>query len=246
MTASSKTIVFEKGCIIRAKRGSFRDGGDILITLSGVRDVTLSGFGAILEMNRMDYRRKPYSKAEWRHGIALYECANVLIEGLTIRETGGDGVYIGQRRTQSVCTNITLRNLSLENNYRQGVSVISVRGLLMENCRVIGTSGTAPAAGIDFEPNSGVYGFTECVVRNCEFIDNSGAGILVYLKKMQPDDTPVDIIIDNCVSRKNALSFAIYSIPKGVRGRILIRGGDYSLLKWIRPSKEFTVSFEKP
>jgi hypothetical protein len=244
LVASNKTIIFSEGCTIRARRGSFLSAGDTLLSVKNSSNVVLAGYGAVLEMNRRDYRKKPYKKGEWRHGIALYQCRNVIIEGLCIRKTGGDGVYIGQNRGEAVCENIVLRNLVLLNNYRQGVSVISAKNFLMEGCMVSGTSGTPPAAGIDFEPNTGLYGFTGCIIRNCSFIDNSGAGIQIYLKKMKPENIPVEIRIEQTVSRKNFASLAVYSVPKGIRGSVCVTGCDFSWFKWIRVPSSFSVVYE--
>lgn len=245
ITAQDKKIIFSEGCRIQAKKGSFQDPGDCLITISDSRNLVLEGHSAVLAMQKKDYTGAGYKKGEWRHGIAIQKSSNISILGLTIRDTGGDGIYIGQRSLETVCENITLKNLVLDNNHRQGISVTAVKNLLLENCQLKGTNGTPPMAGIDFEPNSNLYGLTGCVIRNCVFEKNSGPGILVYLKKLSKNQPPVDIQIENAVSKKNIFSVAVYSIPKGVTGRVAFKNCDLSLMKWICVPKGFTVSFEK-
>lgn len=245
ISTSDKTIVFEEGCVIRAVKDAYYDAGDSLLTIQAAQNLTLEGNGAVLQMNRKDYRRLPWKKGEWRHGIAIHESENITISGLVIKDTGGDGVYIGQRRDAAVCRNIVLRNLLLENNYRQGVSVISVHGFLMEGCTVRGTKGTPPAAGIDFEPNGGVYGLVDCVIRSCTFTHNAGPGILVYLAKMTADQIPVSIRVENTRSRRNFFFAAVYAVPKGVTGTVEFINCDLSFWKYIKVPEGFQVSLRK-
>ncbi len=246
ITAVNKSIVFEKGCIIEAKKGGFRNPGDCLITIHNSENVRISGNGTILGMRKDDYSNKPYRKGEWRHGISLKTSKYITLEGFVIQNTGGDGVYIGQDRGKAVCEKITLRNLVLNGNHRQGVSVIAVQDFLMESCTVQGTKGTPPMAGIDFEPNSHLYGLAGCIIRNCIFEGNSGPGILIYLPKMTKDQLPVEIRFENCVSRKNLLAVSVYNIGRDVRGTVIFSGCTLSGPRWIQVPKSFTVNFVQP
>ena len=94
------------------------------------------------------------------------------------------------------CRNITVKNVLLEDNYRQGISVISVKNLLLENIKIYGTGGTAPGSGIDFEPNHPNEQLSNCVVRNCEIRENRGAGILFYFKNLDRDSHPISITVE--------------------------------------------------
>jgi hypothetical protein len=246
LSSTNKRITFGKGCTVLAKIGAFLDPGDCLLTISDSRNITVSGYSATLKMRKDHYASKPYKSGEWRHGISIRNSSHITIEGLTIRESGGDGVYIGQNTGQPVCEDIVLRDLDLGNNYRQGVSVVSVRGFLMEHCSVTGTRGTPPSAGIDFEPNSDLFGFTACVIRNCIFEKNGGPGILVYLKKMTSSRTPFDLVVENTRSVGNLSATAIYGIPRGVTGSVVFRNCTLKGLRWIWPRAGFTVRFVQP
>ncbi len=245
VTGNDRRIEFEAGCTIKALPGSFQGLNDCLLTVIDADNLIISGFDATLYMPRSDYQRKPYERGEWRHSVAIFRSQNITVEGLRIEGSGGDGVYVGQRREEPVCENITLRHLQLIDHHRQGVSVIAVKGFLMEYCYVSGTKGTPPAAAIDFEPNSGLYGITGAVIRDCVFERNAGPGILVYLIKLNPDHPPVDILIERTTSRRNLSGTAIYSIPKGVRGHIEFRDCDIRGIRWIWTPKSFTVRFLK-
>jgi len=245
LASSHKSIEFEEGCTILAQKGLFLDPGDCLLEIRGASGITIRGNGARLAMNKNDYTRAPYKKGEWRHGIAIWESTDITIEGLTVRDCGGDGVYIGQSARSPVCENIMLRNLVIEDNHRQGVSVISVRDFLMESCTVRGTKGTPPMAGIDFEPNGGLYGFTGCVIRDCVFEGNAGAGIQIYAPRLTPEHPPFDLLVEHTVSRKNLSSIAIYNIPRGVRGAVTFRNCTLSGFRWVRTPGSFIVRHVK-
>jgi hypothetical protein len=191
-------IDFEPGVVIMAKKDEFRGGGDSLFSAGDASNIVLRGYGATLRMRKKDYQNPPYSKAEWRTGLDLCGCSNVLVEGLTIESTGGDGIYIGCTSKQPYCENVVLRNVVCADNHRQGISVIGAKNMLIENCTLASTDGTLPKAGIDFEPNGPSESLVNCTVRNCLFADNAGAGILVYLNNLTRKSDPVSITFENC------------------------------------------------
>lgn len=246
ISTQDKTITLAQGCEIRALDSAFISSSATLITIKDSRNIKIVGQGAVLRMGKDLYKHGPWERGEWRHGIAVYASNNISIEGLTIMGTGGDGVYIGQNKGTPVCTDIRLSGLFLRDNYRQGVSVIAVNGFLMETCLVTGTKGTPPAAGIDFEPNSNVFGLVDCKIRNCIFEKNTGPGILMYLKKMTPEQPPVSLLVENSISRCNLSSLAVYSIPNGVNGTVTVKNSQLKGLRWIWIPKGFNVLISRP
>ena len=100
---SNLRVEFADGVVILAKQNAFHWTNDCLLTLDNVTNVTLSsnssGNGAVLRMRRADYAIPrwpggcttcdPYTKGEWRSGIALAGATDILIEGLTVEESGG-------------------------------------------------------------------------------------------------------------------------------------------------------------
>ena len=65
---------------------------------------------------------------------------------LRIAESGGDGIYLGQGRNGETCRNTVIRRCDCDRNHRQGVSVITANGLLIEDTKLRNTIGTAPKA----------------------------------------------------------------------------------------------------
>lgn len=194
-------LVFEPGVLVLAKRGEFEGRGDSLFAANGAENLTIRGYGATLRMWKQDYQNPPYDRAEWRMGIRLAGCKDVLIEGVRVESSGGDGIYVDGGGSRRWGENITVRDVVCDDNHRQGMSVISAQNLLIENCVFSNTGGTAPEAGIDFEPDSADQRMVNCVVRNCVFENNAGHEILVYLNPMDHTSEPVSIRFENCVSR---------------------------------------------
>lgn len=220
---SNSEIVFERGVEVVAKKGEFLGKGDSLLTLDRAENVKVSGYGATLRMHRADYAAPPYTKAEWRMSINLRSCGNVTIEGLALVESGGDGVYVGVAGGKGgPCRDIVLRDLVCDRQYRQGISVISVRNLLIERCVLRNTGGTPPAAGIDFEPNHPSEELDGIVMRDCTISDNRGAGLAFYFGQLDSTSKPISIKIENCRSSGNSHGFSLSNGRREtfVRGRV--------------------------
>jgi hypothetical protein len=227
-------IVFEPEAKLSARKGLFQGRGDSLLTISTHKNITLKGFGGSegLSMRKRDYQRAPYERGEWRHCLNLRSTENILVEGLTIAESGGDGIYLGKVNKNeglSYCLNTTIRNCRILNNYRQGISVISAENFLLEDSLCWGTKGTLPKAGIDFEPNSSTERFVNCRIINCRFEKNRGPGIHIYLKKLNDKSIPVDITLIGNYCRKNLLGIAINltQLQNNPPGQLTLKDNDF-------------------
>ncbi len=202
--AGNQEVIFEKGTTVTAKKGEFKGGNDCLFRASSMENIILKGYGAILRMQKEDYMTSAYTKAEWRMVLSFLSCSNVRIEGLTLSGSGGDGIYLGVDKSRQLYnSNVHIKDVICENNYRQGISVISAENLLIENCRFSNTWGTAPEAGIDLEPNHPEERLSNCVIRNCTFENNKGAGIALYLAPLSGKSDPISITFENCRVRSD-------------------------------------------
>lgn len=214
---SNQTILFEKGAWLQAKRGCFRGIGDMLLSFANCTNVALRGAGPEvcgLRMWHDDYLDKAkYKPSEWRHGLALYSCVNVRIEGLAVNESGGDGLYITshEKRTDAEgrrgSYNVTVKNCIFDRNNRQGISVIGVDGLLVEDVRLTNTQGAAPEAGIDFEPNFTHQCLRNIVLRRCHVEGNAGNGIELAHGHFGADTEPNLITVEDCTVVGNRHGF---------------------------------------
>ena len=201
---SNQKITILPGVVILAKKGEYKGKGDSLFSATNVENLIISGYGAVLRMHKKDYQdKKQYAPAEWRMTLSLTGCSNVIIEGLRCESSGGDGIYIGATGEQNYCKDVTIKDVVCDDNHRQGISVISAINLTIENCSLLNTSGTAPQAGIDFEPNGEDEQLTNITMRNCYISRNKGAGILVYLKNLKKTSSPVSMKIEQCIMKND-------------------------------------------
>ena len=158
--SSRRTIIFDSGVEVLAKQGAFHHGQFFVAV--NASNITILGHGAVWRMRKRDYANpKLYAHSEDRHALALYGCSDITIIGLLITSSGGDGIYLtgltspgGSDNLMGYCRHIVLDSVVCDDNYRQGMSVISVVGLHVVNSTFSNTNGTPPAAGVDFEPVS--------------------------------------------------------------------------------------------
>lgn len=236
---SNTEVVFEEGVEIVAKEDAFHGLRDALVTLHGVTNVTLRGLGrgATLRMRIKDYQGPAYSHGEWRHAVNLLSASGITIENLTLADSGGDGIYIGANPSVNPCRNVVIRDCICDNNNRQGVSVISVDGLLIERTAMRNTRGTAPRSGIDFEPNAPCQLLKNIVVRDCLTEANDGCGYELYAAQLGADSEPVDITLESCRSSGDRLASLKVALgvrgKKGLpRGKVVARNCTFADCKW--------------
>ena len=190
-------FVLEPGVELVAKRGEFKGRRDYLMELSSVSNVTLrGGAGSAFRMWKCDYQKPPYEHSEWRYALRIVRSSNVLVEGLKFLQSGGDGIGVSG-------DNITIRRCVCDGNHRQGMSVFSVRNLLVEDTVFSNTKGTPPQAGVDIEPDVSRENLKNVVFRNCESFGNAGNGFEMYLVQLNRKSGPIDITYENCRSWGN-------------------------------------------
>jgi hypothetical protein len=224
---SDLTLNVPEGVELCAVRGQYHKIGDRLITFSYATNVTLTG-GGTLRMWFEDYTNKAlYAWSEWRHAVTFQSCHNILIENLCIADSGGDGIYFGQLGRIAANTDVTIRNVTLRRNNRQGISVISADRMLIENCVMEDTCGTPPMAGIDFEPNGAHEVLRNITMRNCIARNNKGSGFdfsVCNLNAMSPE---ISITLENCRSEGNRDSLKFHRASDALtrfRGDVVFRG----------------------
>lgn len=165
-----------------------------MLLIEDVHNVAISG--GILHGDRTDHTG---STGEWGHLIRIMGATNVVIDGTVTRNGWGDGIYInGVEGGLKYAKDITIKNVVSTNNRRQGMSVISVDGLYVENTEFSHTNGTAPESGVDFEPNDDTYRMKNIVFEQVTFKDNVGGGLVTAFNKTTTSKT-IDLTLKNCV-----------------------------------------------
>jgi len=251
--ASDQEIIFEDGCEVLAKRGEFKGGNDSLFTARDVENIVLRGPGSTFRMWKEDYDDPElYEKAEWRHVVQLKGATNVEIDGLTLMSSGGDGIYLGTGTGGTTNRDITIRNVVCDDNYRQGISVITAENLLIEDTVMRNTSGTPPMAGIDFEPNNPGERLVNVTMRNCLSEDNNSYGYVLAISPLDATSEPISMRFENCRSVNNSGQGFAYSaggtVETAVDGLVefidcSVEGGGGAGIAITKPAEQGFVRF---
>jgi hypothetical protein len=154
-------------------------------------------------MNKTDYENPPYAFSEGRSTLMVRSAHNLTVQNLTLRDSGGDGITLGVDSNNDANTNITIEDVTCDNNYRQGISIISINHLRIDNSTFSNTNGTLPSAGIDIEPNANMPApvLDNIVVQNSTFKNNDGPQIAVHLSDFtsSPERVLIQFLYDTVI-----------------------------------------------
>jgi hypothetical protein len=205
---TERVIIFEPGVVLNAIPGAFPETGHCLFRLVRCHNITIIGYQAIFKMNKPEY--VALDDSEYRHCLHIDNCLNIKVFGLTLRDSGGDGVYVGGANwwgeTRTYSENIWLEDLRCINNYRQGLSICSVENMTVTHCQFSETKGTLPESGIDIEPFETYQRIVNLTIDHCVFTKNDWAGLAVALVYLDSTSLPVSIKIQDCLFSQNSRS----------------------------------------
>jgi len=222
---SNTTLVMTAGTTIKAI--SNIPANHRMLTIQGVSNVRVLGNGATITGIKSEY-----TSGEQRHGVFINIANTVVVSGLTVKDTGGDGIVItsSDELVGPTSENITIENCICDNNRRQGLSLVSGKKITINNCVFKNTTGTTPSSGIDIEPDAGSWQqLDDIVISNCEFNNNDGAGLSVFLPNsytLSPGsvlpaiNNNFNLTVENCAFYDNAYGFtfdANCADPTGVK-----------------------------
>jgi len=115
------------------------------------------------------------TKGEWGMGISIAGATDIDIVNPVISDCWGDGIYIG--RMPATSKNVRILCPVLNNNRRNGISIVSVDGLTIKKALVCNTNGTDPQCGIDFEPNGNADVLNDILLDEPVTFNNAKIGI---------------------------------------------------------------------
>lgn len=178
LTISSNSIlVFDKNSKI--KLASNDQGQYEMIRIHDVENVTL--YNANVEGDKYKHIG---NNGEWGMGISIRGAKNVKLFNSVAKYCWGDGIYLGITDKSSNNVNVTITNTLLDDNRRNGMSIIAAENLWVNNLVVANTNGTPPMAGIDIEPDANTD-----VIKNLNFeritsFNNTTHGFLFALNNL--------------------------------------------------------------
>lgn len=219
---------------------------DYILLIQNVSDVEVSGSGRTVMHLQGDLATATglfswpapagESTSEWGHGIACYGSQRVTVRDMRIRECVGDGMSIGSAGTADV----RIERVDFYNNRRQGLSVVAVVGLLVEDCAFVSTKGTSPECGIDVEPENNPC--RNLVFRRIRVATNNKYGFLL-LRRTTEQAVIDNVLIEDLISESNvSLGFQARNASNvTIRGQSFIRNNN-SEGAWVDNCTNFNAS----
>lgn len=234
-------IWFADGAKVMAMAGGHQATDAGLFRVTG-NNVTMNGYAngtdtsdgtATLEMRKDLYMdQTQYDWSEGRSCISVQSADSTTIQGLNLVRSGGDGITVNRVpwTTQPPSSNVVIKDVVCDDNYRQGMSVINVDTLTATNCifKRTGFSGsTPPTAGVDIEASAAAGHLTGIKFINCSFVKNLGNNVEINLHQLTGSGlTPVDITFEGCLmdgGNGNGMSFLGLSPTTGPTGTVLVK-----------------------
>lgn len=137
-------------------------GSYVIIDTHESENILIQGTGTI----QGDYNQHTGDTGEHGHGISIQCCRNIVVDGITVANCWGDGIYVGG--SLGTVYNCTIKNCVIHACRRDGISGTNYKNLFIENCHIYDIAGTNPQACIRLEPNT-VDGYIAetAIISNC-------------------------------------------------------------------------------
>lgn len=223
IVASNSNIQFDDGVVIEML-ATDKPGYEMFL-LSNVKNITMKGNATLIG----DKDIHTGTSGEWGHGFKIEGCSNICIEGLTIKNCWGDGLYIGETNTAQQNDNIRLINILNDSNRRQGISVISCDGMDILDCVARNIKGINPQSGIDIEPNNTGNIIKNINITNFRSYECAGSGISLSVARIG-SGSDVSININNHYDYKSVISLLVFNNAKEqMQGCITINDAYYDM-----------------
>ncbi|KRD07483.1 hypothetical protein ASE21_18530 [Flavobacterium sp. Root901] len=160
-------------------------------------------------------------KGEWGMGINILSSKNISIYNPEIKNCWGDGIYISKVSVIE-SENIIVKGGIIDNNRRNGISIISGKKIDISNIVLSNTNGTLPMAGIDIEPNTNDDVLESINLKKIKTFNNADAGVAIILLNMiGKNHKNVSINIDSHIDYFSKTSFLMggnrLSYPESIK-----------------------------
>lgn len=190
--------------------------------ISNLQNVTITG-GQLIG-DKYSHLNK---NGEWGMGIDIRDSQNISISDMSINKMWGDAIYLGSNGKNSNY-NIKLLNLKMDDNRRQGISIINVNTLKANNVIISNTKGKSPMNGVDIEPHNKNNILQNIEFSNLKSINNFATGFQISLKDYNNSKNPISIKISNYSDSGSRFGLKINGIKTAVKGHINIDTVNFS------------------
>jgi hypothetical protein len=162
-------------------------------------------------------------------GISIRAGSDDEVYNANVSNCWGDGIYLADGTK-----NITLYNPYVDNNRRNGISIVSASGIKVYNMIASNTNGTAPMAGIDIEPNGNADIIDNILLQDPVTYNNKIRGVLLVLRGLAgatSKNINIDIVNHKDIGSGYGMGFYLGSKKEGVlqvQGNIRVTNPDWS------------------
>lgn len=219
-----------------------------LLNLVNVHDVVINNPNLIGD--REDHLG---NTGEWGMGINILSSSNIVINKPNISKFWGDGIYIGEilHKDRSKyglsdysSKEIVINGGVLDYNRRNGVSVISVKGLKIDGTVIQNTDGVLPMAGLCIEPNNNEQFLENIEIRNVVTRNNKEVGIkYVTSSFFGQRKKNVSVLIEDCTDYGAKLGLYIGGARASYKRKIERFDGTITVKNFTSHSNETPVRF---
>ena len=219
---NNSTLLFDNGSQIKLKATD--KGGYAIININNKKNVSI--YNAKIIGDRNEHLG---TKGEWGMGISINDAADVKIYNAVVKNCWGDGIYIGGKNFSS---NITIIGGLIDNNRRNGISIIGGDNILLQNLMISNSNGANPQTGIDLEPNTQQNKKLNVSLKSVTTFNNNLNGLSFYLDNFKGNEVAnnVQISIDNYkdLYSQNGISYSNRKshIKKSLNGNIMLNNID--------------------
>lgn len=182
--------------------------------IKNIKNASISG--GVITGDKYDHLGKT---GEWGMGIEIRDSRNINISNISIDKMWGDAIYVGTNG-KNTTYNINLNNIEMNDNRRQGLTIISADTLSAKNIKATNTSGARPSSGIDIEPNDGSKTLKNITLDRITTSNNAGSGIQIGLSRYNNSKQPINITIKNHTDLNSQYGLLVGAINKTPSGTI--------------------------
>ncbi len=204
---SNSHLIFHPNCILKGIPNASTDYR--VLWLENASNITIEG-GTILG----DKGEHLGTTGEGGHSLGIYNCNNIRVYSSTLNDAWGVGLALVE------VNDFYGENITCHNGRQNSCAVVSGKNIKFVNPRFTGASGTAPAAGIDIEPNNTGDTITNVQLINPYTADNEGVGINIALGFFTGGGEVVDITIESHTDERSLSAFWIAQLVDSGEGGV--------------------------
>lgn len=199
-------------------------GGYAIININNKKNVSI--YNAKIVGDRNEHLG---TKGEWGMGISINDASDVKVYNAIIKNCWGDGIYIGGKNFSN---NVTISGGLIDNNRRNGISIIGGDNILLQDLVISNSNGANPQTGIDLEPNNQQNKKLNVSLKSILTFNNKLNGLSFYLDNLKDTVTSnnVQILVDDYrdLYSTNGMSYSNRKseTKKSLNGSILLNNID--------------------